>query len=291
MGKILRPARIGGRSKAFFRIWSQPARDLNVHRSPGPIGPRRGWLRHAILNRCLNPPGDDRDAGNPRARRAPAPRSYRLNRNTDGRRGWRRPTSELKGTDEGEEETDQTNPGARGSLYRGRSMSSPLDRAFDRDRPSPYAPRWAGEGPSGQRGVARLVTDEDSFEDDTPQPDESAGEPEEHTADDGGLVIDRFRVPRSLEPTLLPEPTPSRGRPVFGMLVRLGAAIAAAAIVALLAIGKGPTWTFVTTERAPRQRPHRSLCGPQRQQALPMGRPTPPRTSSWCRQCRAPPMI
>ncbi len=126
-------------------------------------------------------------------------------------------------------------------------MSSPLDRAVDRDGPLPYAPKWAGKVASERRGIARLVTDDD-FGDKTSEPDEVAGETEEQS-EDHGLVIDRFRVPRSLEPTVLAEPLEPSAKPVFGMLVRLGAAVAAATIVALLVIGKGPSWTFVTTER------------------------------------------
>jgi hypothetical protein len=54
MGKILRPAGIGGRSKAFFPDLVAARSNPNVHRAHGPIGAGRGRLRHAILNRYLD---------------------------------------------------------------------------------------------------------------------------------------------------------------------------------------------------------------------------------------------
>jgi len=55
------------------------------------------------------------------------------------------------------------------------------------------------------------------------------------------VVIDRFRVPRSLEPTMLPEPSPaSRSSSTFGMLIGLGGAIAGVTVVALLVVGELP---------------------------------------------------
>jgi hypothetical protein len=63
---------------------------------------------------------------------------------------------------------------------------------------------------------------------------------EDHAAVDDGaqdVVVDRFCVPRSVEPDVLPEPP---GSFTFGRLVRLGGAIAAAAVVALLVVSKLP---------------------------------------------------
>jgi len=65
------------------------------------------------------------------------------------------------------------------------------------------------------------------------------------TVDDAArdLEVGQFPVPRSLEPDILPEPP---GSSTLGMLVRLGGAIAAAAVVALLVVGKLAGWNAAT---------------------------------------------
>src|SRR5262249_11275629 len=63
------------------------------------------------------------------------------------------------------------------------------------------------------------------------------------SAPHGGLMIDSYRLPRSLEPTVMPEPCPVP--PLrSGVRVLARCAIAAALVLALLVAGKFPTpWT------------------------------------------------
>lgn len=60
------------------------------------------------------------------------------------------------------------------------------------------------------------------------------------------LVIERFRIPRSLEPNMLPEPL---GPSTIGVLFRLGGAVAAATVAALLVVGKLQGWNAATPDR------------------------------------------
>jgi hypothetical protein len=133
-------------------------------------------------------------------------------------------------------------------------MSSPTDRIYDPGDPSPYAPRWVRHAPNGQRrSPARGQIGHDND-------DPAAGEELEGAiarsepiapplaaaapvAHDDELLIDEFRVPRSLDPGVVPDPWPARGARlggprVFGMLGRLALAGSAAAVVALVAVGK-----------------------------------------------------
>jgi hypothetical protein len=80
-------------------------------------------------------------------------------------------------------------------------MTSPLDRAVNPDEPSPYAPKWVRDAYAAKRNTA--ATGFGNFEEKAVSP--SAVPP---TGPDGGVVIDRFRLPRSLEPTLMPAPDP-----------------------------------------------------------------------------------
>jgi hypothetical protein len=139
-------------------------------------------------------------------------------------------------------------------------MSTPLGRGSSRERPSLYAPKWAdGEAADGSD---EEPSGEDGLEEDAAFVAERALNDNE--AD--GLVIERFRVPRSLEPTMLPQPRRQfGGRSIFGMWGRLGAAIAGAAILALLVIGRLPA--IGTPERiaeaAPAPVPTRSVATEQ----------------------------
>jgi hypothetical protein len=126
-------------------------------------------------------------------------------------------------------------------------MSTPLDRPFDRDRSSPYAPRWANTGASERDDVARPVRLADGLAArETPVYDAPADQGRTHDPEQGpeqdlspGLVIERFRVPRSLEPTAAPEPwSEPRNGSAFATWARLVAAIATAAVVALFVVGK-----------------------------------------------------
>ena len=75
-------------------------------------------------------------------------------------------------------------------------MSSPLDRKFNPGEPSPYAPKWVRDAAQSDR----RTTDPAVFEDaeiDGFRPSATPLGPDE------GVVIERYRVPRSLEPTTI----------------------------------------------------------------------------------------
>ncbi len=114
-------------------------------------------------------------------------------------------------------------------------MSSPLDRAVGPDEPSPYAPKWirdaahAAKRDMGSTGFENF--DEEQFS----RFAAPAAVP------DAGVVIGRFRLPHSLEPTVLPEPPVPGHRWVVGVLGRLAFAITVAAGIAWILIGS--PWT------------------------------------------------
>jgi hypothetical protein len=114
-------------------------------------------------------------------------------------------------------------------------MSSPLDRKFNPDEPSPYAPKWVRDAAQSDRRTTEPAVFEDAEPDGFRRPAMPLGP-------DDGVVIERYRVPRSLEPTTVTSPSalslPKRSR--FGTLVRFGGAAAIAAGIALVAVGKGP---------------------------------------------------
>jgi hypothetical protein len=130
-------------------------------------------------------------------------------------------------------------------------MSSPTDRIYDPSDPSPYAPRWVRDAPQGQRRtpIRPIENDIDGPDADDadhalmrsePAPPLAAAPP---MAADEQFVIDDFRVPRSLDPGIVPDPWPARRSRLrrsrlFGMLGRLALAGSAAAVVALVAVGK-----------------------------------------------------
>jgi TPR repeat protein len=79
-------------------------------------------------------------------------------------------------------------------------------------------------------------------------------------ADEEDFVVEDFRVPRSLDPGIVPDPWAARGvrlrrYRLLGMLGRLALAGSAAAIVALLAVGKlsvpGPTGATEQVDTSP----------------------------------------
>jgi hypothetical protein len=131
-------------------------------------------------------------------------------------------------------------------------MSSPTDRIYDPGDPSPYAPRWVRhapqsarpaavrgplgseiEGPEGDEANGPLVRSEQA-------PPLAAAPP---VADDDRFTIDDIRLPRSLDPGIVPDPWAARGSRLrrsrlLGMLGRLALAGSAAALVALVAVGK-----------------------------------------------------
>jgi hypothetical protein len=137
-------------------------------------------------------------------------------------------------------------------------MSTGSDRGSNRERPSLYAPRWADSEPSG--GAHDERSGDDGFAEDAAFATEPALN--DNDAENQGVVIERFRVPRSLEPTMLPQARREFGaRSILGMWGRLGAAVAGAAIVALFVIGRLPA--IGTPERvavaAPAPLPTRSV--------------------------------
>ncbi|HML12622.1 MAG TPA: hypothetical protein VK456_04910 [Xanthobacteraceae bacterium] len=131
-------------------------------------------------------------------------------------------------------------------------MSSPTDRIYQPGDPSPYAPRWVRNAPQQRRAPlgSPLVPDEDEGDEANAlrredigsgqAPSLAAAAPLAHEED---FMVDEFRVPRSLDPGIVPDPWAERGvrlrrYRLLGMLGRLALAGSAAAIVALLAVGK-----------------------------------------------------
>src|SRR5437899_5320874 len=123
-------------------------------------------------------------------------------------------------------------------------MSSPLDRDFGPDERSPYAPKWVRDAAYAHRRTAAAPKTPAAGE---TNEDRSAADAAAAPAADG-LVIDRYRVPRSLDPTLMPEPWPVQHAP--GILVRFAAAIVVATLLALLIVGKFPMpWGFAAKDQ------------------------------------------
>lgn len=123
-------------------------------------------------------------------------------------------------------------------------MSSPLDRKFNPDEPSPYAPKWVREAAQSDRRTEPPVF-EDAEADDFRRSAAALGS-------DEGLMIERYRVPRSLEPTTVPGPSylGVQARSVVGTVVRFGGAGAIAAVIALLVVGKFPlSWPVTANSR------------------------------------------
>jgi len=129
-------------------------------------------------------------------------------------------------------------------------MSSPTDRSYEPDDPSPYAPRWVRNASPPRRAQVRspLVPDGDETDDaHLLHRNEVAGD--EHAppladgAEEESFVVGDFRVPRSLDPGIVPDPWAERGvrlrrYRLLGVFGRLALAGSAAAIVALLVVGK-----------------------------------------------------
>jgi hypothetical protein len=132
-------------------------------------------------------------------------------------------------------------------------MSSPTDRSYEAGDPSPYAPRWVRNAPQQRRAPVRppLTPDgadadeinvhhEDAIGSEPAAPPLAAAAP---VGDEEGFVIGDLRVPRSLDPGIVPDPWTARGvrlrrYRLLGMLGRLALAGSAAAIVALLVVGR-----------------------------------------------------
>ena len=131
-------------------------------------------------------------------------------------------------------------------------MSSPTDRSYEPGDPSPYAPRWVRSAPPQRRTALRSPLAPSGGEADDGhvlRHDDAIGnEPVPPLAaapvvDEEDFVVDDFRLPRSLDPGIVPDPWAERGvrlrrYRLLGMLGRLALAGSAAAIVAVLAVGK-----------------------------------------------------
>jgi hypothetical protein len=131
-------------------------------------------------------------------------------------------------------------------------MSSPLDRDFGPDEPSPYAPKWVREAADARRGRAGEQRDTASAgpEDLDAKDFRRASSP---AASNEPVLVERYRLPRSLEPTLMPEPWPvPRARSALGLLARFTVAAAIAAVVALFVVGNFPK-SWLVADKAPRQ--------------------------------------
>jgi hypothetical protein len=131
-------------------------------------------------------------------------------------------------------------------------MSSPTDRTYDPGDPSPYAPRWVRNAPNEQqripaRGQIRREIDGTNAGEEA----DAAIHRSEHAqrlaaaapvTHDDDLLVDRIRLPRSLDSGIVPDdPRPARRsrlgrRRVFGILGYLALAGSAAAVVALVAV-------------------------------------------------------
>ena len=131
-------------------------------------------------------------------------------------------------------------------------MSTLLDRDSNLAEPSPYAPKWVRDAAHAERRDTAPKSQEGSKDVDAQQSTDVAASdqayrlrrpaPSASPAPGEGLVIDRYRLPRSLEPTIMSEPRFVRS----GIRVLAGFAIAMASVatVALFVLGKSPTpWT------------------------------------------------
>jgi hypothetical protein len=122
-------------------------------------------------------------------------------------------------------------------------MSRLLDRVSYSDEPSPYAPKWVRDAVHAERhGTAPSQ----EAADDAQQSTEIAASDQPinfgrsvSPAPGEGLVIDRYRLPRSLEPTIMSEPRFVRS----GIRVLAGFVIAIASVgtVVLFVLGNSPT--------------------------------------------------
>jgi hypothetical protein len=129
-------------------------------------------------------------------------------------------------------------------------MSSPTDQNYEPGDPSPYAPRWVRNAPPPRREPVRSPLVPDGGETDDAhmlRHEDAVGvdhePPRAEGADEEGFTVGDFRVPRSLDPGIVPDPWAERGvrlrrYRVLGMLGRLALAGSAAAIVALLVVDK-----------------------------------------------------
>src|ERR1700730_16215550 len=112
-------------------------------------------------------------------------------------------------------------------------MSNPLQRAVGPDEPHADQNESVVSRPSGIPSQRLSITSERKSSAQAAAPANVA---------DRGVVIGRFRLPRSLEPTVLPQPLPVSGyRSVIAALALLTLAVAVIAAAGFIIIGE--EWT------------------------------------------------
>jgi hypothetical protein len=125
-----------------------------------------------------------------------------------------------------------------------RSMSSLWEADVGPDDPSPYAPKAVRDAASGKRSTELKSRIQEPIGEPAPSPG-SAARP---STADAGVIADRYRVPRSLEPTLMPDAWPEpRSRSNFRGFVRFALAIVVAVTVALFVVAKFPSERTIAT--------------------------------------------
>ncbi len=125
-----------------------------------------------------------------------------------------------------------------------RSVSSLWEPDVGPEDPSPYAPKRVRDAASAKRSAELKSRIQELIGEPAPSPP-SAARPS--TADEG-VIADRYRVPRSLNPTLIPEAWPEpRSRSNLRGFIRFALAIVVAATVALFVVAKFPSPRTITT--------------------------------------------
>jgi hypothetical protein len=131
-------------------------------------------------------------------------------------------------------------PGLRqdeGPASRG-SMSSLWEPDVGPDDPSPYAPKRVRDAASGKRSTELKSRIQEPIGEPAPSPPPTA----RPSTADAGVIADRYRVPRSLEPTLMPDAWPEpRSRSNFRGFIRFALAIVVTVTVALFVVAKFPS--------------------------------------------------
>ena len=117
-------------------------------------------------------------------------------------------------------------------------MSDPLDRFSDPDGPSPYAPKWIRAAQDTNPDISAADFGADFNHEQKSAEESAAPRTDGHT----GIEIEHFRIPRSLEPTLIPQPS-SRNRSSVWLVgsVTIAIALSGAGAIAVMAnLLRGP---------------------------------------------------